>query len=191
MHLGKTIVASAILSILGTTSARAAGPQVPHTFAPGTAAKASEVNENFAFLAARGKVYYKESTTYSTDNPASFSAATDTVMDTLTLPQGSYLVSAKLNAHTDDAKGWFVLVCGLSAGDGSDWVGVDRANEPMELQNSMLHMQVPVTITAATGTATVQCRVPYGQNQAGTGPVVLKVWGLKIMAVEVASVVKQ
>ncbi len=190
MYLGKTVIVSAILAIIGTVSARAADPQVPHTFSAGTAAKASEVNENFAFLAGRGKVYYKASTTYSQDTPGSFSATTDTVLDTLTLPQGSYLLSAKFSAHTDQNGGYYALSCGLGVGAENDWVGVAQDDLVHSLSDSLVSMQVPVTITAASGTAEVMCHVS-GQNGAGTAPVVMQIWGLKIMAIQVASVVKQ
>lgn len=189
MYFGKTITVSAILAIVATASVRAADPQVPHTFTAGSAAKASEVNENFAFLAGRGKVYFKKSTAYG-DSGGAFSASSYTTLDTLTLPQGSYLLSAKLSVHTDDNHGWYVFSCGLFVGDEGDWVGADGEGVHTGA-DSVVSMQVPVTVTASSGTAYVQCRVNDGQNGAGTGPVGLVIWGLKIAAVQVASVVSQ
>ncbi len=188
MSFGK-IVAASVLLAAGSTSVRA-DPAVPHTFTAGTAAKASEVNDNFAFLAGRGKVYYKASTAYSQDVAGTFSATTDTVLDTLSLPKGSYLLSAKLSAHTDDAGGYYTLSCGLGVGAEDDWVGVAQDDLEHSLSDTMVVMQVPVTVTADSATAQVMCKVS-GKDGTGTNPVVLEIWGLKIMAIEVASIVKQ
>ena len=181
---------SAILAVLGATSALAADPAVPHTFTSGTAAKASEVNENFAFLAGRGKVYYKASTVYSQDSAHTFSATTDMVLDTLTLPKGSYLLSAKLSAHTDDAAGDYALSCGLGVGAENDWVGVAQGDLVNSLSDTMVSMQVPVTVTGDSATALVMCKVS-GKDGPNVNPVVLEIWGLKIMALEVAGIVKE
>ena len=53
MKTRKTLFASLVLFCLGLVPISAMGQSLPHTFSANTAAKASEVNENFEYLLER------------------------------------------------------------------------------------------------------------------------------------------
>jgi hypothetical protein len=190
----RTLELIAALTLLAATPPAAA--QVPHTFTTGTPAKASEVNENFAYLAAQAPaVYWKPSPTC--DAPCDFTATAlsypnDTAyteIATLALPAGSYLVLGKLSAYsrTSIIAGDLECVLGV-AGGANDYSSIGLA--PLAGGEKMLGMTVPIAAVGASTTVRLGCRL-YGTQADGTSLIRAQLWGAKIIAVRVASITQQ
>ena len=185
-----------VVGMLFIAVSRLASAQVPNTFTQGTTARAAEVNENFAYLSARvSRVYWQKSPTC--DSPCTMTATSltypnptaHTAMATLTLPAGSYLVSGKLStyAYSQIELGDLECVLGVEGG-AEDYSSVGLA--PLLGGEKVLGMEIPVVTTGASTTVRLACRL-YGTNTDGTTPIVARVWGAKIIALQVASVTEQ
>jgi hypothetical protein len=190
----RTLELIAALTLLAATPPAAA--QVPHTFTTGTPAKASEVNENFAFLAAQAPaVYWKPSATC--DTPCDFTASSlsypndgpYTEIASLTLPAGPYLVLGKLStyARTSIIAGDLECVLGI-AGGANDYSSVGLA--PVDGGEKMLSMMTPVAAVGAGTTVRLGCKL-YGTQADGSSLIRARIWGAKIIAIRVASVTQQ
>lgn len=207
----KLLLAALLLSL-----SRVAAAQVPHVFTPNTPAKAAEVNENFAFLAGQGSVYWA-----ALPDPGDVTAAAlewaaqpahEIAVGSLQLPAGSYLVSAKIVGYGSNMTGGD-LECELknaanpaesdhsSAGmagaltssyavGGGSTIGSATAFTNWG-QEKVLFLQVPVTASAATS-VDFACHL-FGKyfDGATTVAATAHLWGARIYAIKVPSVVKQ
>lgn len=176
------------LLFLAPTAARS---DAPFAFEAGTAAKAAEVNANFAYLEGLlPAVYWAVSPTY--DRGVEVTATSTTTISTweelnisvasLTLPAGSYLASAKIVAWS--ASTWADLQCALATSDGTqaDWSSIDANGG-----EKVLTMQVPLTLTVET-TIRFVCHLC---GTASSGSATATLWGAKLYAVRAASVTMQ
>jgi hypothetical protein len=181
--------------LVAVAASGAASAQVPHTFAPGTPAKAAEVNANFSFLAARPQVIWKRSPTC--DNPCTMTATSlrypnadgYTTIASLGLPPGSWLLSGKLSAYavSDILYGDLQCVLGKEGGQ-EDFSSVGLA--PLLGGQKHLGLQVPFVTTDPTTTVRLGCKL-FGARPDGTTLIDAQVWGARILALQVASVVEQ
>jgi len=168
-----------------------ARPDVPYTFEAGTAAKAAEVNANFAYLdALLPAVYWTVPSSY--DTAVLLMATSTTIISTfdaldipvasLTLPAGTYVASAKIVAWSTSE--WADLQCALATADGSqaDWSSIDANGG-----EKVLFMQVPLTLASET-TIRFACHL-CGNDSSGAAQAT--VWGAKMFAIRAATVSKQ
>lgn len=184
------------LALLAAAAPALGQQELPHTFTPGTAARAGDVNDNFAWLAARdARVIWKKSPTC--DEPCRWTASSlvypnpsgYTVVAALDLPAGSWLLSAKLSTHAMSDVAFGDLECVLGPPDGEqDFTSVGLA--PTLGGEKALSLQVPLVAAGPRTAVRLGCKL-YGTSTDGTTPIAAKLWGAKIFAVQVASIVQQ
>jgi hypothetical protein len=177
---------------LAALAAAATTLQVPHTFSAGTAAVASEVNDNFTYLTNNlSRVYWAPGPTTDTVITATSLTRLDpaphnVTLASLSLPAGSYLLSGKLSTFAL-LGGYGSLECAL--GDPSDPENMDYSDARADV-GAVLNMQMPVTLTATT-TVTLACDAYGAALDDAAALTTIGVWGSKIMAVKVAAIDKQ
>jgi hypothetical protein len=172
--------------------AQAASAQVPHTFTAGTPAKASEINENFAWV--QTQLFYSKTTCPVGCQITKVNTAEDDrqVFATLPLPAGQYLVTAKLGVYNSVAVTYSRIECSLV--DAANPANVDYASAATPMSgsdqiNAVEVMQLPITFGASGGTVQVACRTDL---DATSGNTTLKggvsnIFGLSIMATRVSA----
>jgi len=181
--------------LVAVAAASAAPAQVPHTFTPGTPAKAAEVNANFAFLSARPQVIWARSATC--DTPCAMTATSlhipnadpYTTIASLSLPPGSWLLFGKLTAYATTELQFGDLQCVLGESGGQeDFSSIGLA--PRLGGQKHLGMQVPLVTTAPSTTVRLGCKL-FGARPDGVTLIGAELWGAKILALQAASVVEQ
>jgi hypothetical protein len=196
MIMRNAMLALASFGLLGAAPVQA---QVPHTFSAGSAAKASEVNDNFTYLNDNlPKLIFANNTctsgclltTRSMDNPITISDRQ--VVASLDLPAGQYLVTAKLGADTDGQAFNAKIDCTLrdaahtnTADYGSSETRVTGATSGL---NSMQSMQLPIDFSAGAGTVQVACVFFIDSDSFTNHNVTAHVFAVNIAAVRVAGV---
>lgn len=192
-----TIRTMLTIALLGAAAPALAQEALPHDFAPGAPARAAHVNDNFAWLAARdARVIWKKSPTC--DVPACAMTASSltwpnnsdyTVVASLDLPAGSWLLTGKLATYAKSDVRHGDLECALGVPGGEqDYSSVGLA--PAVGGGRTLSLHLPVVTTAAATTVRLGCKL-WGVNTDDTTPIAAEVWGAKLFALRVASIVQQ
>lgn len=109
-----------------------------------------------------------------------------TTLVELTLPDGDFLVTAKLSAFPNGGAAWFIFECALSNKAGPD---IDYSSFDGTYQQT-LFFQTPVSFkTGSGGTMMVGCKsTGYKDHWGGDQNVDMLVWSVNIAAIRVGTV---
>jgi hypothetical protein len=141
------------------------------------------------------QVYWQISATYGTEKEVTATAPYwqpdpphEIAVASLNLPPGNYLVSAKLSEWNPGDAAWGDLECVL--GNPADPGHADYSSVGLGGAEKVLTLQIPVTATGRRTTIAFACHI-YGVKTDGTTPATAFIWGAKIYAVRVGSIVQQ
>lgn len=183
-----------LLTVAALLAAGPASAQLPHTFAPGAPARASEVNANFQYLQGNlpQVVYTRRCVEPNCQVTEVNTADSDRgVVATLDVPQGSYFVTAKLGAYLLPGTSVYQPVGGRLQCTLRDAANASTADYGAAgiltygWSDAMVVMQVPMSFGAAGGTVQVACRADIPEVALPSAQA--WVWGVVISAMRVAS----